>query len=61
MIARPAKALAAPINIDVRAWLPSVAELEALGVAREYGKRRVADGDGNHAASRRGAAEAREV
>ena len=28
------KALAAPININVRAGLPSVAELEALGVAR---------------------------
>ena len=28
------KTLAAPININVRAGLPSVAELEALGVAR---------------------------
>jgi 2-methylisocitrate lyase-like PEP mutase family enzyme len=28
------KALAAPVNINVRAGLPSVAELEALGVAR---------------------------
>ena len=33
-IARLVKALAAPININVRAGLPSVAELEALGVAR---------------------------
>jgi 2-methylisocitrate lyase-like PEP mutase family enzyme len=33
-IARLAKALAAPININVRAGSPSVAELEALGVAR---------------------------
>jgi 2-methylisocitrate lyase-like PEP mutase family enzyme len=33
-IARLAKALAAPININVRAGLPDVAELEALGVAR---------------------------
>ena len=28
------KALAAPININFRAGLPNVAELEALGVAR---------------------------
>jgi 2-methylisocitrate lyase-like PEP mutase family enzyme len=33
-IARLVKALAAPININVRAGLPSVAELEALGAAR---------------------------
>jgi 2-methylisocitrate lyase-like PEP mutase family enzyme len=33
-IARLVKALAAPININVRAGLPDVAELEALGVAR---------------------------
>ncbi len=33
-IGRLVKALAAPININVRAGLPSVAELEALGVAR---------------------------
>jgi 2-methylisocitrate lyase-like PEP mutase family enzyme len=33
-IERLVKALAAPININVRAGLPSVAELEALGVAR---------------------------
>jgi len=33
-IARLLKALAAPININVRAGLPNVAELEALGVAR---------------------------
>ncbi|HKM72930.1 MAG TPA: isocitrate lyase/phosphoenolpyruvate mutase family protein [Stellaceae bacterium] len=33
-IARMVKTLAAPININVRAGLPSVAELEALGVAR---------------------------
>jgi 2-methylisocitrate lyase-like PEP mutase family enzyme len=33
-IQRLVKALAAPININVRAGLPSVAELEALGVAR---------------------------
>ena len=33
-IARLVKALAAPININVRAGSPSVAELEALGVAR---------------------------
>lgn len=33
-IARLVKALAAPININVRAGLPNVAELEALGVAR---------------------------
>jgi 2-methylisocitrate lyase-like PEP mutase family enzyme len=33
-IARLVKALAAPININVRAGLPSVAELQALGVAR---------------------------
>jgi 2-methylisocitrate lyase-like PEP mutase family enzyme len=33
-IARLVKALSAPININVRAGLPSVAELEALGVAR---------------------------
>jgi len=54
------KALAAPINIDVRAGLPSVAELE-LGVACDHGKRRVTDSDSNHAASPRGAAEDREV
>jgi 2-methylisocitrate lyase-like PEP mutase family enzyme len=33
-IGRLVKALAAPININVRAGSPSVAELEALGVAR---------------------------
>jgi 2-methylisocitrate lyase-like PEP mutase family enzyme len=33
-IGRLVKALGAPININVRAGLPSVAELEALGVAR---------------------------
>jgi 2-methylisocitrate lyase-like PEP mutase family enzyme len=33
-IGRLAKALGAPININVRAGYPSVAELEALGVAR---------------------------
>jgi 2-methylisocitrate lyase-like PEP mutase family enzyme len=33
-IERLVKALAAPVNINVRAGLPSVAELEALGVAR---------------------------
>ena len=33
-IGRLVKALAAPVNIMVRAGLPSVAELEALGVAR---------------------------
>lgn len=33
-IGRLVKALAAPININVRAGLPNVAELEALGVAR---------------------------
>lgn len=33
-IARLVKALAAPININVRSGSPSVAELEALGVAR---------------------------
>lgn len=33
-IGRLVKALDAPININVRAGLPSVAELEALGVAR---------------------------
>jgi len=33
-IGRMVKTLAAPININVRAGLPSVAELEALGVAR---------------------------
>lgn len=33
-IGRIVKALGAPININVRAGLPSVAELEALGVAR---------------------------
>jgi len=33
-IGRLVKALRAPININVRAGLPSVAELEALGVAR---------------------------
>ncbi len=33
-IGRMVKALEAPININVRAGLPSVAELEALGVAR---------------------------
>lgn len=33
-IGRLVKALRAPINIMVRAGLPSVAELEALGVAR---------------------------
>ena len=33
-IARLVKALAAPININVRAGSPSVAELEALGVVR---------------------------
>ena len=33
-IGRMVKALGAPININVRAGLPSVAELEALGVAR---------------------------
>jgi 2-methylisocitrate lyase-like PEP mutase family enzyme len=33
-IGRLAKALQAPININVRAGYPSVAELEALGVAR---------------------------
>jgi 2-methylisocitrate lyase-like PEP mutase family enzyme len=33
-IGRMVKALAAPININVRAGSPSVAELEALGVAR---------------------------
>ncbi len=33
-IGRLVKALAAPININVRAGLPDVAELEALGVAR---------------------------
>ena len=33
-IARLVKALASPININVRAGSPSVAELEALGVAR---------------------------
>lgn len=33
-IGRLVKALAAPVNINVRAGLPSVAELEALGVAR---------------------------
>ncbi len=33
-IGRLVKTLAAPININVRAGLPSVAELEALGVAR---------------------------
>jgi 2-methylisocitrate lyase-like PEP mutase family enzyme len=33
-IERMVKALAAPININVRAGLPSVAQLEALGVAR---------------------------
>ena len=33
-IGRLVKAVAAPININVRAGLPSVAELEALGVAR---------------------------
>ena len=33
-IARLVKALATPININVRAGSPSVAELEALGVAR---------------------------
>ena len=33
-IGRLAKALGAPININVRAGSPSVAELEALGVAR---------------------------
>lgn len=33
-IARLVKALAAPVNIMVRAGLPSVAELEVLGVAR---------------------------
>ncbi len=33
-IGRLVKALAAPVNVNVRAGLPSVAELEALGVAR---------------------------
>jgi 2-methylisocitrate lyase-like PEP mutase family enzyme len=33
-IGRLVKALEAPININVRAGSPSVAELEALGVAR---------------------------
>jgi 2-methylisocitrate lyase-like PEP mutase family enzyme len=33
-IGRLVKVLAAPINVNVRAGLPSVAELEALGVAR---------------------------
>jgi 2-methylisocitrate lyase-like PEP mutase family enzyme len=33
-IGRLVKALGAPININVRAGLPSVAEIEALGVAR---------------------------
>jgi 2-methylisocitrate lyase-like PEP mutase family enzyme len=33
-IGRMVRALGAPININVRAGLPSVAELEALGVAR---------------------------
>jgi len=33
-IGRLAKALGAPININVRAGYPSIAELEALGVAR---------------------------
>lgn len=33
-IGRLVKALAAPININIRAGLPNVAELEALGVAR---------------------------
>jgi 2-methylisocitrate lyase-like PEP mutase family enzyme len=33
-IGRLVKALGAPVNINVRAGLPSVAELEALGVAR---------------------------
>jgi 2-methylisocitrate lyase-like PEP mutase family enzyme len=33
-IGRLVKALGAPINVNVRAGLPSVAELEALGVAR---------------------------
>jgi len=34
VIGRLVKALGAPININVRAGWPSVAELEALGVAR---------------------------
>ncbi len=34
IMARLVKALMAPININVRAGSPSVAELEALGVAR---------------------------
>jgi 2-methylisocitrate lyase-like PEP mutase family enzyme len=33
-LGRLVKALAAPVNINVRAGLPNVAELEALGVAR---------------------------
>ncbi len=44
-IGRMVKGLGVPININVRAGLPGVAALEALGVAREHRQRDVADGD----------------